>query len=735
MSSEAKVYTHETAQGTGAENDAGEVEEEKNSLDNLNELTTVVRKKRVIRPKSVQNARTRKTQRMRPNTVHSKTGLARERSRYLKAEIRERNIDNNLSRKEKKRGHAAYEKLDAVTRSAIIHGNIKRAFYNNIKEKLTLTNKTDLYDSLLILEVLSDDSNNHFDILQYRILSSAAEVINQVKTWNLQMWKHIHTVSTTIRNLLEASTRRGYSGGNNTLIYKQNGLSVLVRAACADLFSPSNKRKYNANKPDTFLPQWTLDKSINKSKTALLQEEGEMPQDKISPLLSRYILRAQRVAFEALTILAQTPKNRPSLIRSRVLEVAILVMGGRAKQLEILKKIKLTEGVPRFEGTDSQLAAYQLVQNFDPKDYELMSRLRQSRDINKKFKAADQLLSSLLSGKQPENINNRPSTVPVSLGRPFFQPKHVACAKDGRIKIIQPGQLHIVRGDVSGKRTMTAWAPLVKLLQKPMIMEKLHKYAEEEFEFHKCVEERRLKKEYVTRICQLDNSRFAEKIKLKSRMEKIRYRCSPEGVMEDIRRRNGLLNEDSWWSNRSRKKLVHGLQHRTKKKKKRLPPRAQSIASVSDGLPDLCFDFDPPEHPGRSPFGHCATNGLAWWENYLTKKPRPTREELSQKPVNVELDTEPLSLRPTEGHIMDYHVETHSLMIPRLQPVAKNIARARTTPGKIRQTSTSGKLARAKNKSLSQLSTDRRRNNEKHKDKKKKFTHRTSRKYRHNQTI
>ena len=33
-----------------------------------------------------------------------------------------------------------------------------------------------------------------------------------------------------------------------------------------------------------------------------------------------------------------------------------------------MKKIKLTEGVPRFEGTDSQLAAYQLVQNFDPKD-------------------------------------------------------------------------------------------------------------------------------------------------------------------------------------------------------------------------------------------------------------------------------------------------------------------------------------------------------------------------------
>ncbi len=727
MSLETKEGTHENtlcSDDGNAENGAAEAEEK----NNLNELKTRARKKKVLRPKSVQTTRARRAQGMRPNTVHSKTGLARERSRYLKAEIREQKIDNDLTKKEKKRGHTAYEKLDVDARNATIHGNIKRAFYNKLKEKLSVINKTDLYDSLLLLEVLSDDTNNHFDILQYRILSSAAEIINQRNKWNLQTWKHIHSVSTTIKNLLEASTRRGYSGGNNDLIYKQNGLSVLVRAACADLFSPTNKIKYNANQPDTFLPQWTLDRNRNEPKK---QEAIEIPLEKTSPLLSRYVLRTQRVAFQALTILAQIPKHRPTLIRSRVLEVAILVMGGRAKQLETLKKIKLTEGVPRFEGNDSQLAAYHLVQNFSPKDYELMSRLRQSRDISKKFKAADQLLTSLLSGKQPQNINNRPATVPISLGRPFFQPKHVARSKDGTIKIIQPSQLHIVRGDASGKRTMKAWAPLVELLRKPMIMEKLHKYAEEEFEFHKHVEERRLKKEYVTRICQLDNSRFAEKIKLKSRMEKIRYRCSPEGVMEDIRRRNGLLKEDSWWSTRSRKNLAHGLQHKTKKKK-RPPPKAESIASVSDGLPDLCFDFDPPEHPGRSPFGHCATNGLAWWENYLTKKPRPTREELSQKPVDVELDTEPLSLRPTEEEIMKYHIENNSLIIPRLQPVTRSLSRAHTTAGKIRRTSASGKFAHAKNKSLSHLSTTRRLHN----NKRKKSTRRLSKKYnKHSQTV
>ena len=46
------------------------------------------RKLKIARPKSVQHSRTSKAQRTRPSTVHSKTGLARERSKFLKAEKR-----------------------------------------------------------------------------------------------------------------------------------------------------------------------------------------------------------------------------------------------------------------------------------------------------------------------------------------------------------------------------------------------------------------------------------------------------------------------------------------------------------------------------------------------------------------------------------------------------------------------------------------------------------------------
>ena len=80
------------------------------------------------------------------------------------------------------------------------------------------------------------------------------------------------------------------------------------------------------------------------------------------------------------------------------------------------------------------------------------------------------LLSSLLSkNQQPQHVNSngkRPSTVPISLGRPFFQPKHVACAKDGTIKILQPHQIHIVRGDASGKRACESMGAISKTVTK-----------------------------------------------------------------------------------------------------------------------------------------------------------------------------------------------------------------------------------------------------------------------------
>ena len=138
-----------------------------------------------------------------------------------------------------------------------------------------------------------------------------------------------------------------------------------------------------------------------------------------------------------------------------------------------------------------------------------------------------------------------------------------------------------------------------------------------------------MKKEHATRTSQIDNSKLRERIRLKTHMEKIRYRCSAEGVMEDIRRRNGLLKEDSWWSNKSRKKVAYGLTHKTKKKKRILRKRNHCICIGWSARSVL--RFRPPQHPVVRHLVIVLQMGLPW-ENYLIKKPRPNREILAKRP-------------------------------------------------------------------------------------------------------
>ena len=78
---------------------------------------------------------------------------------------------------------------------------------------------------------------------------------------------------------------------------------------------------------DKLLPQWPT--SATEHDMTQASTGSVTPPNKPSPLLLRYVMRAQRTAFQSLHFLATLPKNRPSLIRSRVLEVAMLVMGGR----------------------------------------------------------------------------------------------------------------------------------------------------------------------------------------------------------------------------------------------------------------------------------------------------------------------------------------------------------------------------------------------------------------------
>ena len=53
---------------------------------------------------------------------------------------------------------------------------------------------------------------------------------------------------------------------------------------------------------------------------------------------------------------------------------SIISNGWKKQTIEKLRAIRLSEGVPTFEGTPSQISTKNLVSQFDAKDYNLMSR-------------------------------------------------------------------------------------------------------------------------------------------------------------------------------------------------------------------------------------------------------------------------------------------------------------------------------------------------------------------------
>ena len=608
--------------------------------------------------------------------------LARDRSAFLKLRKADRAINRELSVREKKSGSKVMELLQAEAEKSVRHGNVRRVFFNKLRmhlgnQSLAFKQK---YKTVLCLEVLSDEPRNHFEIVERKLILEAAKIVEGIdqNTWTLASWKLMLTVSVAINNIIQ-------EGSNNDMaLARQRAVSVLVRTAGADLFKPGKNAE---NDPDSelYLPKWKGE----GPKVSQGNGEGETKEEcrvEDSPLLARYIDRAQFVAFQALECLAKRKQFRGALVKARVLEVALLAMGGRNRQLETLRDLRLTEGVPTFEGAPAQIAAKNLVSHFDTKDYNLMSRLQQSRDVRDKCAAADERLAQLLLPSPVKADPKRPSTAPINLGAPFFNPSVITrTPRHGGIKVMKASQLHIVRGEVSGAKALPTWTPLEDLLKRPDIRAKMHRCAEEEFEFSKLVEERRLKKEYVMIRAQEENRKYEEKKQILTRMEMIKYRCSPEGVMEDIMRRNGLLKQPSWMSG-SRKKLAKGLNAKPKQKLLRKVFIEESEPSIYSPDSSWCFEFNPPEHPGESPFGRCATDGRAWWENFLIKKQRPSRLELADIPVDVEADIEPLLLVPLEQQVRNYsatHPNPDGLHIPRLQPVStRSRVRPVTAPAK-----------------------------------------------------
>ena len=122
----------------------------------------------------------------------------------------------------------------------------------------------------------------------------------------------------------------------------------------------------------------------------------------------------------------------------------------------------------------------------------------------------------------------------------------------------------------------------------------------------------------------------------RNRLSRIQQLCSPEGRMEEARKIHGLNWKDPalLWSGVDagvRRKLL-GLEPAE-------PARTHEYFHYQPPVVDV--EPEPVVAPVTHPeyFGRCADEGgIAWWENLVVKKKRPTREELALLPYDISKD-------------------------------------------------------------------------------------------------
>ena len=119
-------------------------------------------------------------------------------------------------------------------------------------------------------------------------------------------------------------------------------------------------------------------------------------RDKVLKALKR---QTQHDAVRLLQAWAADTALRPVLAVGRVLEAALLISGGRRRQLEALdnngKGRPLTMGRPAYKGTEIQRVANRLLMTFEPRDFEAMESADRRRAIGQFAVDADLRVSRI----------------------------------------------------------------------------------------------------------------------------------------------------------------------------------------------------------------------------------------------------------------------------------------------------------------------------------------------------
>ena len=366
-------------------------------------------------------------------------------------------------------------------------------------------------------------------------------------------------------------------------------------------------------------------------------------------------------AVRLLTSWAADNTLRPLLAVGRVLEAALLVTGGRKKQLDALdnngKGRPLTMGRPKYHGTRLQIATNQLLLSFTHSDFEAMESADRRQAINQYATEADQNLTKFLlpfnkktSPTVPMNMNTpnlkrhyeKPGILPSSIGikRNIF-----GLASDPPIPIsildMSAGPLAADgdRSNISNGHLIPVWETFRRGMLNIDVRARTRQLWREELAFRKILDDREFRLQEAIKHSRKLNLQYNERKTYMNRIQRIEYLCSPDGRMEEARRIHGLDFKS--------KIELYGVDSTVRKKLLGLEPaeRATKPVYFPNKINTLESEPEPVLPPIALPeyFGRCADEGgRAWWENLVIKKKRPTRAELELLPYDISKDVEDL---------------------------------------------------------------------------------------------
>ena len=192
--------------------------------------------------------------------------------------------------------------------------------------------------------------------------------------------------------------------------------------------------------------------------------------------------------------------------------------------------------------------------------------------------------------------------------------------------------------------------------------ERIRDLEDQEREFREVKFEREKIRANAFKYAKVLNESYEKRIAQKERQKRLDFAFSPAGRMAEIRRMYGLdrRQQDNTKTSKS------AFQNFDKKSKKKATSAEIRSVVTSNGVDTnstlLSLDMDDEFVGDELGFGEVATHGRAYWENWLVKKPRPTREELAFREVDVEADREPEHMRPILPDFK-HHVGKKSILL------------------------------------------------------------------------